>query len=162
MKTPAKILVPTDMSAFSLEGLRYAQEIAGLFNAEIIVLYVGDKGKKEHATREGRIPDADEIRIRKNLVHFLMDHNAVQHNLQIEVRYGSPANEIVKAAKEFHTDLIVISTHGRTGLQHVLVGSVTERVVRSSSVPVLTVKPRELVEFITLTEEDVASDLHLN
>jgi universal stress protein A len=55
------------------------------------------------------------------------------------IRYGRAHDEIVKCAEEQKADLIVMGTHGRTGLAHLLVGSVTERVVRTSKVPVLTV-----------------------
>jgi nucleotide-binding universal stress UspA family protein len=56
------------------------------------------------------------------------------------VRVGTPVEEITKVAHEQHADLIVMGTHGRTGLQHMLVGSVAERVVRTSTTPVLTVR----------------------
>ena len=67
---------------------------------------------------------------------------------KIAVRPGRPATEIVEAARELAADLIVIATHGRTGLQHVLLGSVAENVVRHAPCPVLTVREheREFVE----------------
>ncbi len=162
MKAPERILVPTDMSAYSLEGLFYAQEISKIFNAEIIVLYVDEHKKKEHKQSDPRIPDADELKTRSHLTSFLINNGAAGQDLRIEIRYGSPATNIVNAAKQLHADLIVLSTHGRTGLQHILMGSVAEKVVRYAGVPVLTVKPRDLIELIAITEEDIESELHLN
>jgi len=69
---------------------------------------------------------------------FLSDVTVEPH-----VRVGSPAEEIVKAARDTHADLIVIATHGRGGLSRVLFGSVTERVVRHAPCPVLTVRPEK-------------------
>jgi nucleotide-binding universal stress UspA family protein len=59
---------------------------------------------------------------------------------------GVPFLEILKAAGEMQADLIVLGTHGRTGLAHVLLGSVAERVVRRSACPVLTVRPKAMME----------------
>ena len=59
------------------------------------------------------------------------------------VRVGNPVEEINRLAEDEHADLVIMGTHGRTGLQHLLVGSVAERVVRSSKVPVLTVRQPE-------------------
>ena len=64
------------------------------------------------------------------------------------VRTGSPADEIVDAAKEMGVDLIILSTHGRTGLKHLLLGSMTENVVRRAPCPVLVVRERER-EFVS-------------
>lgn len=73
---------------------------------------------------------------------------------------GKPHCEIIHYAKENEIDLIVIATHGRTGLAHILLGSVAEKVVRFSHVPVLAVKPREWREQL-MTREDVEQDLHI-
>jgi len=76
------------------------------------------------------------------------------------VKTGSPAAVIKRFAEEEGMDLIVMATHGRTGLRYILMGSVAERVVRISSVPVLTVKPQPLREAI-LKREDIETELHL-
>jgi nucleotide-binding universal stress UspA family protein len=69
--------------------------------------------------------------------------NAFRGPWEVEVAMGQPADTIVRVAQERGADLIVMSTHGRTGLQHVLMGSVAEKVVRLAPCPVLTVKRRE-------------------
>jgi len=76
------------------------------------------------------------------------------------VTAGVPAEEIKRFAEEEGIDLIVLATHGRTGLRHILMGSVAERVVRLSGVPVLTVKPRPFREAI-IEKDDIENELHL-
>jgi nucleotide-binding universal stress UspA family protein len=162
MKTPERILATTDMSVYSLEGILYAQEISKLFNAEVVVYYVDEHRKKKPESGDPRIPDVDELKTRGHVSSFLINHGAAVKDMRIEIGYGPPATSIVNAAKRLHADLIVLSTHGRTGLQHILMGSVAEKVVRYASVPVLTVKPRDLVELVGITERDVEAELHLS
>jgi nucleotide-binding universal stress UspA family protein len=76
------------------------------------------------------------------------------------VRAGKAQTEILRFAKEEGIDLIVMATHGRTGLAHVFMGSVAERVVRTSRVPVLTVKPASFPNYL-VTEKDIEEDLRL-
>ena len=90
-----------------------------------------------------------------------MEKELVPRSISIVMRHGHAATEIVKAARELNADLIVMSTHGRTGMKHVLLGSVTEKVVRMSPCPVLTVRPEQFREVVGLTEEDVEGDLRL-
>lgn len=76
------------------------------------------------------------------------------------VKRGDAAREIVRFAEQEHIDLIVMATHGRTGLLHILVGSVTEKVVRYSRIPVLTVRPQHDSGSL-LESEDIEEQLHL-
>jgi nucleotide-binding universal stress UspA family protein len=73
---------------------------------------------------------------------------------------GSPADEIRRFAEAERVDLVVMATHGRTGLEHIVMGSVAERVVRLCTMPVLTVKPARLRESI-IRNEDIERQLHL-
>jgi nucleotide-binding universal stress UspA family protein len=75
------------------------------------------------------------------------------------VRRGDPAREIVRFAREEGINLIVIATHGRTGLAHVLMGSVAEKVVRHATVPVLTAKPDSMRPPL-MEQEDINEQLH--
>ena len=159
MKTPKKILVPTDMSTYSLTALEYGQEIARIFEAELAVVYVVDTGKPREEQKE--LDRSLEQQSRTMISHFLVNNELVTRNLEIVIRHGHAAQEIVRAAKDLRIDLIVLSTHGRTGLRHVLVCSVAEKVVRLAPCPVLTVKPEELGELIDITEEEVVDSLHI-
>lgn len=161
MKSPQRILVPIDMSVFSITALQYAEDVAEHFGAEIAVVHV-----VEHETQSAKAAEADseaeaEQALRSTIARMLLDHNVVHQSLRIELRHGSPAQEIVKASQEIHADLIIMCTHGRSGLSHVLMGSVAERVVRRSPCPVLTIKPDEFSELINVTEEDISEGLHL-
>jgi universal stress protein A len=75
---------------------------------------------------------------RRQLDRLARDSHA--QNYEIAVVTGDPAPSIIQAAKEHAADLIVMATHGRTGLSHFFLGSVAERVVRESSIPVMTVR----------------------
>ncbi len=162
MKAPKKILIPIDMSVYSLVAVQYGQEIATLFDAEIVTLYVEEHDRKKES---GAKPFQPEPSRRKEIVEaiqrLLINHNMVARSMRIEVRFGSAVREIVHAAEELGADLIVMSTHGRTGLRHVLMGSVAEKVVRFAKCPVLTVKPEEVRELIDITEEDVVLSLRM-
>jgi universal stress protein A len=165
MKAPRNMLVPVDRSLFSLSALQYAEQLARIFEAEITVVHVIEWGMR----LEGSAPDAQHLLYsdlieeqRRTLIsHLLVDNGLVSQSIKILIRHGSPAKEIVRAAADIHADLIVLSTHGRTGLRHVALGSVAEKVVRTSLCPVLTVKPEEFRELISMSEDDIASSLHL-
>lgn len=149
MKHFKKILAPTDFSAYSDEGLRYADFLAGHFGSQVLVLHV--LTKQEMETKEKRSPPLgyrDEIfkeAERESLDHY---HRAVggernSAKVNTATAAGVPFVEIIRKAREEDCDLIVMSTHGRTGLNHVMVGSVAENVVRMADCPVLTLHPEE-------------------
>jgi nucleotide-binding universal stress UspA family protein len=142
-----RILVPTDLSEFSKHAMRYGCEFANRFDAELhllnivqdVVAMVPEPGMAFPAPGEylqelqqastkalAELPDPT----------WLRGVNVVRH-----VRIGTPFLEIVRYAKETGIDLIVIGTHGRSGLAHVLLGSTAEKVVRKAHCPVLTVRP---------------------
>jgi len=166
VKSPKNILVPIDRSMFSLSALQYAEEIAKLFQAEISIVHVVDH------TPQGKevVKDAEDLlyhnvieeQRRVLISHLLVEYGLVPQSIKILIRHGSPSKEIVRTAADIHADLIVMSTHGRTGLRHVALGSVAERVVRTALCPVLTIKPDEFRELITMTEDDVTNSLHLS
>lgn len=157
MRVPRRILVPTDLSSFSLEAMEYADQIAKLFNGEIIIFHALPP-KHDHSGTE----QEDEFEARKAIIHLLMERNIVPQNLKLELGSGTPVEAIVVAALQLRADIIVMSTHGRTGVPHALLGSITEQVVRLSSVPVLTVKPEGFNDLPGVREDDVKANLHLN
>ncbi|MBI4548900.1 MAG: universal stress protein [Ignavibacteriae bacterium] len=164
MKNIHKILVPTDFSELSLSALDYACLIAATQGATIYLLYVVDTIPKVvfptvDAASETALRDAEADGASK-LKYLASKHlNKYPHVVEA-MRRGTAYAGIVKFAEDEGIDLIVISTHGRTGLAHVLLGSVAEKVVRHSTVPVLTVKPQELRDEM-INEEDVEEQLHL-
>jgi len=135
-----RILVPVDLSEASDQALDFAINFAKPLDAEIVLLFVieplyhaGDLGLLlEEQTRLGRTELLKlERRVGKSKVRC-----------KTLVQRGIPYVNIVAAAKRIKADLILMATHGRTGLSHFLLGSVAERVVRSAECPVLTLHPR--------------------
>lgn len=146
------ILVPTDFSNFSKYALDYAITIAQTFKASIILIHVTPE-KEMDSIRQispylepGRIEELLKQREsgdRKQLDEFIPPE--MQKGIKTETIYrvGTPFLEIIRAAKEREVDLIVMATHGRSGLSHILFGSVAEKVVRKSTCPVLSIRPPE-------------------
>ncbi len=160
-----KILVTTDLSRFSLAALEAASAIGSQFGSKLYLLHVVDSLPAMHIP-QGQDIDVQaayrrsEDQARKRLEEFIQQNPFPDVRLIPVVRIGSPVDEIRRFAEEEGVDVIVIATHGWTGLRHILLGSVAERVVRHSSIPVLTVKPYPLRENF-LQDEDIENDLHL-
>ena len=130
-----RVLVPTDFSVCSMWALRYAEEMARRFGAEILLLHVDGS-----LAPYSELAEARHAAVRKELEELatvLRDRGVPSRG---ELRCGGFAEEILKLAGTEHADLIVMGTHGRTGLPHVLMGSVAESVSRRSTCPVLTVR----------------------
>ena len=142
MKKVEKILAPTDLSELSAVGMEYALELARGWGAEVTVYHVANAAELANYKAYSMEDLLDKHR--KSLDQFLNDHFAellplVEVRQKVEV--GSPATNILEEAESEGSDLIVMSTHGRTGLAHMLMGSVTEQVVRNASCPVFSVHP---------------------
>ncbi len=147
------ILLPTDFSEYSQVAQNYAIELAEKFGAEIHLLHVvqdlvamvPEPGLAFPAPGE-YMRELQES-ARKGLQELLSAESIAgkTHIAGIvrEVRQGPPFLEIIRYAKDANIDLIVLGTHGRSALAHILMGSVAEKVVRKSPCPVLTVRPDE-------------------
>ena len=146
------ILVPVDFSDCSRKALQYAIPFAQQHQAAITLLYVvapppyntGEFGAVNYALIESDMRAAAEEKLKA----FAETELATQTQKEWVVRTGSASAEIIAAAQSMPADLIVISTHGRSGIKHVLLGSVAEAVVRRAPCPVLVVREREH-EFVT-------------
>lgn len=147
MKQPSNILVPTDFGPASEIALRYGIDQARTFGAKLHVLHavvdvvpvspVTALYGPEHA---GVLVTMDDD-ARARLQALVAEHeDAPAHTLQAVVRSMNPANAILEYAADHRIDLIVMGTHGRSMVAHLLLGSVTETVVRSATCPVLTVR----------------------
>lgn len=149
-----KILAPIDLSELSQVGVRYALNMAKELGAEVLAYHVVNFAEIQQYSKELRPgatalrsfpPPADIVeRFQIALAQFLGDHFGDLLpfvTVWEKVEIGRPDESIVEQATKDGSDLIVISTHGRTGLSHALVGSVTERVVRTAPCPVLSVRP---------------------
>jgi universal stress protein A len=141
-----KILAPTDLSDLSQAGVRYALELAKAVGAEVTVYYVVCRDEfMRYDLLHVRPLLLDGIlqKYRLELSEFLATRFPGLASIKLcqEVELGVPEDSIITKAKEENVDLIVISTHGRTGLSHMLMGSVTENVIRHAPCPVLSIRP---------------------
>ena len=143
-----KILVPTDFSDFSKPAVEYACAIAARFGSELHLLHVVPDPAMlvpEAAAFSVESMQAQAQSMAKDAAAQLekLPGDGWDNGKAIirEVRVGTAFLEIIEYAKDQDVDLIVIGTHGRSALMHILMGSVAERVVRKSPCPVLTVKP---------------------
>jgi len=141
-----RILVPIDFSDCSKKALQYAIPLAKQHQAALSLLYVvpsvhaaGEYARFDYASFEAELRASGE----KELATLAADEVRGEVPADRVVRTGSPAAEIIEAAKRVSADLIVISMHGRTGLKHVFLGSVSENVVRHAPCPVLVVREHE-------------------
>lgn len=145
-----RILVPTDFSPGAEPALRWAAAFAGAFGAEIILLHVLDlrlaalMGMPDMAP----IPAMDELLRTANAEaeQQLRALGAQFPDARTILREGAPRSVILEVAKAEGADLIVMGTHGRTGLSHMFFGSVAEHVVRHSRVPVLTARQEDVAQ----------------
>jgi nucleotide-binding universal stress UspA family protein len=154
-----KILVTTDLSPHSLAAVEYASSFGTLYASRLYLLLVMDK-KEGHHAREAHMHFSTEKDAHEALEEFANKNIHPDLRMNLVVRKGTPTEGILRFAEEEGIDMIVMATHGHTGLRHILMGNVTEKVVRHSPVPVLTVKPRPFRENY-IKDEDVEMDLHL-
>ena len=159
-----KILFPTDFSECSLAAIEHVSSLAILYNAQIHLLNVleNDPVLAFHAVdlhSETALRDP-ESRIREQMNVLIADNFKFYRNLTTAVRRGDASREIVRYADEEGIDLIIMATHGRSGLAHVVMGSVAERVVRRSFVPVLTIKPAAMRPKY-MEQQDIDEQLHM-
>jgi universal stress protein A len=140
------ILVPIDFSDTSKKALVYAVRMAEQFGATITMLNVVEPVATPDFAYHPLMLETDQIKnaAKTQLVAMVkklnLPENLIEHTV---VRYGAPYVEITEAARTLKVDLIIITTHGYTGLKHVFLGSTAERVVRHAPCPVLTVRQKE-------------------
>ncbi len=141
----SKILVPLDFSEFGKEALEIAQHWAENFKATLHLLHVIDL--KDLYSLDPQNMETSiilENTLREKAAQELKKYSqSLKVPCETEIRLGSPIEEITDCVQEKNIDLILIPTHGRSGLKHILLGSVAEKVVRHSLCPVLTFRPQK-------------------
>lgn len=140
------ILVPLDFSAPSKKALDYAVAVAKQFRAKLTLLHVVEPvGTADFAAAFPLVMEDDKLMAaaKRELETTVKSARIPRSMLEmVLVRFGRSFHEIAEAARTRKVDLVIISTHGYTGLKHVLLGSTTERVVRHAHCPVLVVRHR--------------------
>lgn len=139
-----KILCPIDFSECSIYALSYAidlstKERASLYLMHVIETHISDMG--DILKQIDLLLDDKQIdNLRMRLTNLIPDNIRTNIHIQPIVEKGIPSVEIIKTAKDNQIDIIIMGTHGRTGLEHILIGSVAERVIRSAPCPVLSIR----------------------
>ncbi len=143
-----RVLFPSDFSPAAEPAARWAEALTRAFGAELVLVHVLDlslAGMAGLPTQMAMMPAVDELieRVRAETAEEMSRLGVRFPQARTIVREGPPRATILQVASEVGADLIVMGTHGRTGLAHVLFGSVAEHVVRHSTIPVLTVRETE-------------------
>lgn len=140
-----RILLPTDFSEYSKHAVPYACALADEYQAELHVLHILEKVPDVPYFGMGLaspgFTEESQQHAEKLLEQLLPADWAPRERAIKVIRHGSPFVETIRYAKEAEIDLMVITTHGRTGLSHALLGSQAERLVQKAPCPVLTVRP---------------------
>lgn len=140
-----KVLVPIDFSDYSKNALKYAAEFSKHFKAKMYLIYVIEPiiYPADFSMGQVAIPSTD-IDITKRAEEELQNlvKNSIDPSVEVETitKTGKPFVEINETAKEKDIDLIIMATHGHTGVEHMLFGSTAEKVVRKAPCPVLTLR----------------------
>ena len=147
---PKRVLWPTDFSELSLRGGRYARAFCGQFDAELHIIHVVPPSLSPDvslvvpaevpvAVSEPELLEASQGALDK----LVAEQFGQSARVVTKVLFGNPWPSICDYAKDNGIDLIIVTTHGRTGLSHVLIGSTAERIVQHAPCPVLAVKHAE-------------------
>jgi nucleotide-binding universal stress UspA family protein len=150
-----RILVPHDFSETSAAAVTFAVALAKSFGAKLDFLYVGDRdqaGLESDSPIDADYGVAEPVRSRLSAVLSPEQRAAVRP--EYHTRAGNAATEIVRFAGDHEIDLIVMGTHGRGFVGHIVMGSVAEKVVRTAPCPVLTVRtPGEAAQGIEVVPD---------
>ena len=138
-----QILIPIDFSDYSDQALRWGVSLAQKYGAQLLLLHVIPEVLEEVSARESA---GEQLVIDLTAEVEAQLHEIARQGLKegvavdVRVADGEPADAILRMARQEKVDLIVMGTHGRTGLSHLLLGSTAEAVVRASACPVFTVR----------------------
>jgi len=143
------ILLPFDFSIHSKNALRYAVLMAKEFDASLHLVYVVEPTLYPADLGFGQVvlPEVEDDLVEegeKQLLSIIKDHIGKDVQATSVVRRGKPHQEILQEAEERKIDLIIVPTHGHTGVEHILFGSTAERIIRNAKCPVMTLRPEVL------------------
>lgn len=144
-----KILYPTDFSESSLEALKYAVSFARDYKAKLVLMHVVNEKIFSEGLNLPRVSAPDALgqelaaEAERQLKVLIPAAERAGLDWEIAILSGMPFLEIIRYARANDVDLIVIGTHGRSGVEHIIFGSTAEKVVRKSPCPVLSVRPAQ-------------------
>jgi nucleotide-binding universal stress UspA family protein len=137
----SKILIAVDSSEYSLSAAKTGIDLARQLSAQLALIFVVDNARTIHSADAGITPE-ESIVILKKEAQETLDQIIRMFHVTNSIKFmpeGHPTEDIIKTAEIWNADLIVLGTHGRTGLIHLLKGSVVEHVLRQSKIPVMVV-----------------------
>ncbi len=145
MQMIKKVLVPVDFSDYSKSALSYAADFSKHFKAKVYLIYVVEPAIYPADFSLGQVaiptPDLDITeKAEKELSQLAEEYLANVVESEVVIKTGKAFVEINEFARECDADLIIISTHGHTGVEHLLFGSTAEKVVRKAPCPVLSLR----------------------
>lgn len=140
-----KVLVPIDFSDYSKSALKYAVNFCKKFDAEIILIYVIEPViyPPDFSMGQIAIPSVNaewDERAKQELEKLAKSDITKDARIKTIIKTGKPFIEVIETAGELDVDLIIIATHGHSGVEHILFGSTAEKVVRKAPCPVLTLR----------------------
>jgi nucleotide-binding universal stress UspA family protein len=144
-----KILYPTDFSESSLEALKYAVSFARDYKAKLVLMHVVNEKIFSEGLNLPRVSAPDALakelaaEAERQLKNLIPAADRTGLDWEMAILQGMPFLEIIRYARANDVDLIVIGTHGRSGVEHIIFGSTAEKVVRKSPCPVLSVRPSQ-------------------
>jgi universal stress protein A len=160
-----RIMVPTDFSTAAGPAIGYAFDLAERYDASLLLVHVIEETYFAHAYPDGYFADLPQLQqtLRADAqrrLEELSDRCAGSGvTVTTQVLEGRPARVIVETAQSLGTDLIVMGTHGRSGVAHLIMGSVAEHVVRTAPCPVFTVRNTARVADVLAAEQRAAAEV---
>lgn len=140
-----RILIAVDDSSYSMKAARVGFEMARKLNAETGILYVISKMKEQAKPDLGTTEHQQHTLLLAEAEHTIKQYIELYDGIDKVYRFtpeGLPEEEIINIAKEWEADMIVMGTHGRSGLNRILTGSIAEYVIKHAEIPVLITTPR--------------------
>jgi nucleotide-binding universal stress UspA family protein len=152
------IVVPTDFSDYSLRALPYAIDLAARYSARLKIVFVNEPSLQVSDVAwvgvDERAMNTDHVReARRHLEKMVLDKVPSDVPADAEILSGNAVDEIIRYSGDVNADLIVMATHGRGGVSHMLMGSTAEQVVRKAPCPVLTLKQPMILRMDASEEE---------
>jgi universal stress protein A len=140
-----KVLVPIDFSDYSKNSLRYSVNFVKCFNAELILIYVVEPViyPPDFSMGQIAVPAVDlELDRRASEELEKLGRTEIPRDMKVKtiIKTGKPFVEIIETAAEENVDLIIIASHGHSGVEHILFGSTADKVVRKAPCPVLSLR----------------------
>jgi len=140
-----KVLVPIDFSDYSKSALKYAADFAQKFNAEMILIYVVEPViyPPDFSMGQIAIPSINtewDMKAKEELDKLADTEISNSITVKTIIKTGKPFIEVIETASEEDVDIIIIASHGHSGMEHILFGSTAEKVVRKAPCPVLTLR----------------------